>query len=330
MSVPLSARRVYSEVCRGFSSVTYDGRPTYVKHLTVFDQTEIDTLRDEVFEKTKERGIATEADRLAWLEKKGFWTKQDDIDLVKSRSFMENLEKTKSKLAVKSQVAQLDKQIDEIQAKVNQLSNKRAKLIDKTAEQVADQRAQYEYIRLSFFSDEAFKQPLFTRADIEALTDDEINNLLFEYIEVSNRFSPDLLRSIVIQPFFTNHFYLAGDRIDTFFGKPLVDLTIYQTNLLSYGQYFKSLMTQNEIPKEFLGHPDKIEEYVLRSRNMKTMADKMAKNADRVAIVGATSEDLKAMGVEDGSEVARSDRQKGVKSGIEAAKIRGVTHTNPR
>ncbi len=324
------SRRIYADICSGFSIVLYDNSTIYIKHLTVFDQTEIDSLREAVLERTKKRGIATEADRLVWLEKKGLWTKREDADLLSERNYLENLEKTKSKLPLKVQIDQINNQINEAQNKVNQLAGKRARLIDKTAEQVADQRVQYEYIRLSFFSDVQLTKPLFTQSDIENLDDQEIDNLLFTYIEVVNQFSANALREIVIQPFFTNQFYLCGDEIRAFFGKPIVDLTIYQTNLLSYGQYFKSIMAQNDIPKEFLGTPDKIEEYVLRSRNMKTMADKMAKNADRVAIIGATPEDMKVMGVEDGSDKIRQDMQRGVKSGIEAAKSREVTFTNPR
>lgn len=324
-----SLRRIYAEVCRGYSRLDRAAQPVYVKHLTVFDQTEIDSLREVSFDRAAKRGVKTEADKLKWLADKGLWVKKDDVELAAQQSYVDNLEKTRSKLAYKSQIEQMDKQLSEARGKLAEGSNKRARFIGLTAEQVADQRVQYEYIRLSFYHDSELRHPIYSSDDIGNLTDEETDNLLFDYINVSTRFSPDNLRRIVIAPFFTNQFYLCGDDIPSFFGRPMVSLSIYQTNLLSYGQYFKSIMTSNDIPKELTNNPDKIEEYVMRSRNLKTMVGKTAANADRVALIGATSEDFKAMGVEDGSAKVREDIGRQVRSGIQAAKTREVTQ-NPR
>ncbi len=321
-------RRIYSEICRGYSETTYLGHAAYVKHLTVFDQTEIDTLREEAFDRAANRGIKTEAAKLKWLADKGLWLTKDESDLGMQRAYIENLEKTRSKAPVKSLADQMTNQIAEARTKVNELADKRARLIGLTAEQVADQRVQYEYIRLSFHRDRALSQPAFSADDITNLNDDETDALLFSYIDVITRFSPENLRHIVIAPFFTNQFYLCGDRIEAFFGRPVVQLSIYQSNLLSHGQYFRSILTNNDLPKEVLSSPDKIEEYVMRSRNMKAAVSK-AGNHDRVAMIGATSEDLRGAGLEDGSDKVRADIRRGVRSGIEAAKTREVTQ-NPR
>lgn len=317
-------RRVYSEVCRGYSEAQYAGKLAYVKHLTIFDQIEIDTVRDQSFDRAASRGIKTEVVKLKWLADKGLWVAKDEADLSVQRSYIDNLEKTRGKLPIKSQADQMTKQIEEARAKVGRETERRTRLIGLTAEHVADQRVQYEYIRLSFYEDRALTQPLFSPSDIGNLTDEEADSLLFDYIGVITRFSPENLRRIVIAPFFTNQFYLAEDRIETFFGRPMVDLTIYQANLLSHGQYFRSILTQNDLPKELLTNPDKIEEYVMRSRNMKAVVNK-AGNHDRVAIIGATGDDLKAAGLEDGSATVRADINRQVRNGMQAAKTREVS-----
>lgn len=321
-----SLRRIYMEVCRGYSCARHEGQDVFIKHLGVFDQTEIDSLREEAFDRAAARGIKTEADKLKWLEDKKLWTKKDEAELTTQEAYVANLQKTRSKLALKSQVEQMDKQLSEARGKLADSANKRVRLLGLTAEHVADQKVQYEYIRLSFYIDRECRRPLFDSDDIGNLSDEQADSLLFDYIGTVTQFSPENLRAIVIAPFFTNYFYLCGDRLDTFFGGPISHLTIYQTNLLSYAQYFKSIMTQNDLPKEVMNNPDKIEEYVLRSRNMKTLVDK-AGNNDRMAIIGATSDDLKAAGLEDGSAAVRADMRRGVKSGIEAAKTREVSHS---
>ncbi len=120
-------------------------------------------------------------------------------------------------------------------------------------------------------------------------------------------------------PFFTNFFFLCGDDINAFFGKAVVNLSIYQANLLSWAIHFKSLL-QNDIPKEFLSNPDKIEDFIMRSRNLRNAADKMQAGAQNIAIFGAETSDFKAMGVEDSSAQIAKDIEANVKSGLQEKK----------
>lgn len=316
--IPL--RRVYAEICRGFSVASYEDRPLYVKHLTVFDQTEIDVLREDAFENALSRGVKTEEAKVAWLTTKGLWAKKDDAEIKMHQDYADALYKTRSKQGIKAQVEQTNKQIREAEDKLDELTSRRARLIGLTAEQVADQKVQYEYMRLSFFKDERLEKPCFTPKDITKLDHQEADSLLYAYIAIINRFAPDTLRRITIAPYFTNSFHLVGERVDTFFGKPIIELTVYQTNLLSYGRYFASLLSQNDVPKEMLNNPDKIEEYVMRSRNMKTALDKVAAGAENVAIFGASKEDFDAMGVKDSTDRVRQDITKNVSSGLQDKK----------
>ncbi len=322
MANEVSLRRAYAEICHGFSVGTHEGKPLYVKHLTVFDQTDVDVVREAAFDEAVVRGVKTEEAKLKWLAGMGLWAKKDETDLSMQRDYVEALYKTRSKMPLKVQVDQANKQIEEGENKLWELSNRRARMIGLTAEQVADQKVQYEYMRLSFFRDTHLKEPLFTPKSIGKLDHDEADNFLMSYVNIVGRFVPDTLRRIAVAPFFTNSFYLCGDKIDIFFGKSIVGLSLYQTNLLSYGQYFKSLMTQNDVPKEYLDNPDKIEECIMRSRNLKSAADKVAAGAENVALFGATSEDFKALGVKDSTDKVREDITKNVESGLHDQKSR--------
>lgn len=321
--VPL--RRLYADICRGYSVTSYDGAPVYLKHLSVFDQTEIDETHAIQFERAANRGIKTEAQKLKWLETKGLWRPKDEADLASQRSYVETLEKTKSKLGIKSQIDQLIKQIDEARTKLAAAANRRERYIGLTAEHIADKRTQYEYIRLTFYADSELRRPLFDEGAIGQLTDEQADLLLTTYILIITQFTSDAFRRIAISRFFTDQFYLCADRQEAFFGRPMVDLTLWQTALLSWGQRFYSIMTQNDLPKEVLSNPDKIEDYVNRSRNLKSLVSKSGPG-DRVAIIGASADDFKAMGVEDGGDKVRADIRREVKSGIQAAQTREVAH----
>lgn len=322
-------RQAYMEICRGYSSATWMKAPIFIKHLNVFDQTKIDQFRAEALRAALARGIKPENDILAYLEKKGLWTVKEAKELVQEEAYLENLRKTRSKIAFKIQADQLDKQIGEAERKIYQLAAKRSKLIGKTAERVADDKTQYEYVRLSFFKDVALTDPLFTLEDIGQLSDAESQAAMILYVDSINRFSQDVIKNISIQPFFTNYFYLCGEDLFNFFRRPIYELTMYQVNLLSYAQYYKAIMSQNDIPKDIAGNPDKIEDFVNRSRNAKNIVAKAGnQQGGRVGLVGATKEDFDAIGVKDSTDTMREVAQKQYKSGREGAQDLGFTYNN--
>lgn len=324
-----SLRAIYAEICRGYSEANWNNSVIFIKHLSVFEQTDIDNCYERELKRAIERGIPTESDKLKFLEKRKIWTKKDEAELFREKDYLENLRKTRAKAALKLQANQIDSQIKESQQKINKIVSKRNHLIDITAEKVAELKSQFEYIRLSFFTDRQLTIPLFNHNDINKLDDDDSNKLLELYIDCIERFKHDIVRKIAIKDFFTGSFYLCGDNIPAFFQKPMVSLTNYQVNLLNYGQYFKSIITQNDIPVEMLDDPEKLEDFVNRSKNVKNIVDKSSvSKGGRVGIVGATAEDFAALGVKDGTDEMRDVAQKQYKTGRDAAKDLGFTYTN--
>jgi hypothetical protein len=322
-------RQAYADICRGYSEAVWAGTPIFVRHLNVFDQTVIDRFRAQAFDATIKRGVPCEKDILANLERKKLWTAKEIKELAQEEAYLENLRKTRSKIALKLQADQLDKQIGEANEKIWKLVSKRNKLVGKTAERVADDKTQYEYVRLSFYKDRALTVPLFTFEDMNALSDIESQMVITIYVDSITRFTQEVIKNIAIQPFFTNYFYLCGEELFNFFRRPIYELSIYQVNLLSYAQYYKSILTHHEVPKDIATNPDKIEEFVTRSKNAKDIVAKAGnQQGGRVGIVGATKEDFDAMGVKDSTDTMREVASKQYKSGREGAQDLGFTYND--
>lgn len=317
-------RVIYGELCRGYSKLQWDGKPVFVKHFNSFDQTEIDMFYDKVLAETVARGIQSEAKKLEWLNQKGWWTKANQDEVDRDRGYVTNLQKTKSQLAVKVQRDAIDAQLQEAATKLNKMLKQRSDALGRTAEWVADQKIQYEYIRQAFFSDVGLTQPLFTQEDTSQFSEDEAEVLVSLYIEIVQRFSQDNLRHIAVQPFFTNSFYLCDKDVSTFFGKPIVNLTIQQVNLLSHGMYFKSIFTDHAIPPPIAQDPDKIEDFINRSKAGKALIANTPAQGHRVGIIGAQAEDFEAMGIQDGTKTMREAAAKEYQTGRDAAKDLGV------
>ena len=130
------------------------------------------------------------------------------------------------------------------------------------------------------------------------MDDEDSYELLNLYIKNLEKFNIRNINKIAICNFFTNNFYICGENLYSFFGKPIYLLTNYQLSLLSSGLYFKNVFSSNpEMPKDIRDDPDKIEEYIERSRGFKDMLSKIDSNAQRVGIV-ASPQDFKDMGLQ--------------------------------
>lgn len=319
-------RRTYADICRGYSETSWRGKPVYVAHLSIFDQTEVDVLYDEALEEASCKGIKTEEERLKDLEKRGVWTRENESLLNGQKVYVEGMEKTKSKLALKYQIEDMDRQITQGKKELDEMLNKRARAIGLTAERVAEERTQYEYVRILFCKDRTLKERLFTQEEMNELDTDESRELLFLYIDTISRFSIENIKLIAIQPFFLNPLGLVSEQLCEFFGVPMVDLTLYQTNLLIYGQYYHSIFTNHDIPKEMMSTPEKIDEFINRSKNLKAMNAKAGQHQGGfVGYVGAQAEDFKIMGAEDGTSKMHKAANKQYRDGKDAAQGMGYT-----
>ena len=75
-----------------------------------------------------------------------------------------------------------------------------------------------------------------------------------------DRFADINLKRVAVSGFYLNNFYLCKDNPFIFYGKPVVGLTYPQTELFSFGRYFKGILTEIKPPptEEQLDDPDKL------------------------------------------------------------------------
>lgn len=325
----LNLRRVYADICRGYSTATWRGEPIYIKHLTHYDQVDIDVYYEGALRAAKGRGFKTRAERLKWLSDKGLWARRDDSDLDMQRAYVDNLDKTRSKLYIQSQIKGITQTLNEAREKLFKDIRRRDDLIGLTCEQVAEQRVQFHYVYLSCFRDRALTQPVFTLDDLAQIDDDESDELITFYVAAIRCLDIEAIRRASLAPYFTNHFYLCGEHLHTFFGKPVCDLTSHQVNLLSYGMYYKNILSANKVPDEIKNNPDKLEEYVNKSAAFKAAIAKTGGEGGRIGIVGATPDDFKALGVEDSTKTMQEAAERGYTNAMDAAKDMGVTWIDP-
>jgi hypothetical protein len=320
---------IFSEIIKGYSKKNIEGIGTlFFKHINNQDSADIDIYNQQFTEKAKSMGLPTEKEQEAYLIKEDLWQESKNKRIIELEKFVNNLKVTKSKLFIKSQIDQINKEIDKNDAELKALKHERKDLIGFTVEDYTFKKINEYYMYVSLFKDEFLKERFFKESDYEELDNNEIILLIKNYNEVTNKFSDHNLKKISLMGHFSNIFQLSKDDPFIFYGKPLVELSFYQIELFSYGRYFKNILTnaKTKPPQYLMQDPEGLIEWFEGSKNVEDILNKNSKVAqkDNVAtsIVGASYEDLKRLGVkteDKGSDIdlAKEAAKKGGKLNME-------------
>lgn len=301
-------RKIFVDICRGYSDHLLNDKHIYIRHLSHFDQINIDDKYDIFYSEAKNRGLYTFNDKIKFLESEGLWSKKNQQEIDETQNYLNNLKITKNSLAFKSQIDPINKQIKEAEDKYIKLITNKNNLIGMTCENYANRKIELFYIELLFYSDNELKDKLFHKQEFDNAEEDLIDKLLSLYSSFVISFSNENIKKISVSNFFTSLLYLS-DNLESFFGKALCNLTFYQSNLLSWGIYYKNISKNNEIPNDIMEDPDKIEEFIKKSINIKQIMERSG--GQRVGIVGATNKELKEVGGGDTPDILKYNQKMG-------------------
>ena len=107
------------------------------------------------------------------------------------------------------------------------------------------------------------------------------------------------MKRIALSNFFLNNYHLCKDNPFIFFGKPIVDLTYHQADLFAYGRYYKHILSEMKSPPsaEVMQDPDKLLELYEIEQTQKDRDGGKEMTGTASTVVGATKEDLDALGM---------------------------------
>lgn len=290
----------YAEILSGVSIMEVERYGTiYVKHLGIEDTKLLDMKREHYFQKAKRKGLLGEEEKVALLKKEDLWDEEQEEEMAKQKDFVSRLQETKQKLILKSEVANMSKEIEKAQIKIDKIQNERTGLIGLTCEGFADKKANDYYIYLALFKDEQFKKPFFSEEEYDELSDGDLVQLITGFNCISHKFSDINMKRISLSPFFLNNFYLCKDNPFIFFGKPVVGLTYHQADLFANGRYFKHVISElkHSPSPSVMEDPDKLIELYGIQQNKEKMDDGKERTGVASTVVGATKEDLDALGM---------------------------------
>ena len=84
----VNLRQIFKDLVFGWSSISHNNECAYLKHLSVFDQVDIEEVRNGFYENAKKRGLPTEEEALKRLEEEEMWTPYDQGKIKEQEGFL--------------------------------------------------------------------------------------------------------------------------------------------------------------------------------------------------------------------------------------------------
>lgn len=316
---------LYTRICDGYEKIKINGQVCFLKHHSYFDRNLLKKKYNEGILLAEEKGIKKEKDYLDFFIEKNWWSKDKEDQIRTLSAFVESLKKSKEKLLLPSQKQRVEKTIEEEESKLYSLLSERKGIIPMTAEQYADRYYNKFYLYYSLYKNLELNQ-LFAPSEfyfLEELSDQEYDHLWDEVFKTIDSLKSENIKYLAATGFFQNLLMLAGKEMSAyhFYGKPVTQLTINQSDLFSYASsYRRSINNSTEIiPEYILSDPlnliDWCEGGGSSSGKAKGMINKTpnknktkGERSGRISsIVGANSSDYKKLGIAESTSVANVD-----------------------
>lgn len=319
--------RIYSEICRGFSTDLIEGSIVYFKHPTIAEHFSTYSNYDVFVNDGRKKGLQLEEEKINEAIKGGWWTSEAESKINFLRKTVQNLFKTRDKLLYPSQKVEIEKQIKQNEAILITYTKERREIVGYTLEDYASSKLTEELLIFFTYKNSEFTDRLFSNRDeYYDLTEGHVEKIKTSFDQYSRVFNNENIRKIAACGFFQNLVYLNEDA-NSFWGVPTVRCTKYQIDVLLYGKMYKNMIRSyaengKPVPDEVLNDPDKFVEWTdnqsrdpgIKSRNKKAKSG----GSNMVSsTVGATQDDLDKLGV-------KVEKLKG-KSLLELAEEKGGT-----
>jgi len=306
-------RKLYSEIIQGYSVTFYKKDRILVKHFTALDQGLIDSEYEFYYNEAIREGLPNAEQRLESMIEQEVWSRKDEAWINSQRLFISNLVSTKSKTSWESQVQELNKNIEEAEEQLNKKLSEKQMALGLVAETYASRKLNESYIKHAFRQGDDIKKEVFTDEAFEDFSTGDLNELASIYNESLSPFQNKNLKKIGLASFFQSVYGICDDNPHVFYGKAVCELTYYQSEIFTYGRFFKSILSSEIKPDEDkLSDPDKLIDWYMSSKNAQKYVGEVDDDTNGATMVfNAKKSDI----VSAGGKVAKSPVQVAIEKG---------------
>lgn len=282
---------IVGEIFDGYTDINYQGKTVYIKHFSIRDQRYIHRFYNKYKSIAESKGIPSEEEMLNSLRLDELWSDEDDRKIVSLEEDIEGLQGSKRSSFLPSQKKNIQATIESKRKDLYFLLNKKAELVGKTSERYGSQRSNEEFIRYLIYSDRQCLHHFFTDEDFAELSEEDLEFFVKENDAISQRLNESNIQHVVLRDFF-NMYISQTEDVSSFYGRPIIELSVYQLKLAIYARIFFNMFQHHEdIPERAKKDPEAIFDFVERKKgNNSKSTSNNEKGAS--AVFGATKEDL--------------------------------------
>jgi hypothetical protein len=236
-------RIIYKEIVDGYSF--YEDKGVCVKHLTDLENTEV-TKQKRVLYTHYRKDLPTEEEKLQQLIETEQWSKAQEEEILQYQYIITDNEKNLKNI-IPQQHGPILQIIEANKKALNKLLREKRSLMGRTAEEFAERDTFYYMVYLAMYKDTKLKTRCFADFTVmEEMEDDEIKPYVDMLDSTMRKFTEEAIKKIAVLPIFLNPLSYAKDSVYHFLGKPLINVTPFQMNLLSLGTRNLNIMGQSE------------------------------------------------------------------------------------
>lgn len=298
-------KKIYNDILNGYTLIENNNKKYYFKHLNEKELGVTNNVYIAEYNNAKKQGLLPEIEKIELLQNQGIWTEEEENILNELKDEISNLETTKSKLIIKSQIEDIEKKTNLKKEKYKKIISQREEAVGMTAEDFALKKSNEYILYISLYKDQFFKEKFFENEndfwEKDAVSLLELFTLYKEYAEFFEILN---IKKISVAPFFMNVFLLSEDNIYNFYGKSIVELTQYQIDLFSLARGYKNNLIKigQNPPNNYKNYKELLDWYESNTSfsNMKNNKNQ-SKEKSGQTYIGATKEEIKKMAEMDGA-----------------------------
>lgn len=250
LSTQRDCRYAYRELLQGYTYI--EEKDLYIKHLRETDLGFIDGLNKKCIEECEKEGLLDIQGKIAFSKKHDIW----DEALYQKKIFLE--EKIKKSyehartLGKKSSIQFIESEIKPAEEEFKKTSEELEAILEPVSDTLCTKRVNEKYVYYSLFKDKECKTPFYTQEQFDNLSFLEMNQLVKEYNYHSSKFTELNINKISVCNFFLSAFFMSEDDPVRFYGRNILELSMYQLNLFSRGKFNKTVLSNGKEPPDHL------------------------------------------------------------------------------
>lgn len=283
-----------SEILKGYS---YDiENDLYIKHMSLDDHVDYERVYSFFYERLKKRGVESSESLIERAISQDLWSEEKDVKIKDLLELNDQLKKTIQKSLAEDMKKHAKKQLEDSYKEYENLLDQKYSITSSSIESITDKRMHEYYIINSLYLDENLSQKKFNEKDFDEIEPEELFKINKSYNKYTEKLRESNIRKISIKGFFRSSWDLAENAYH-YFGKPISQITYFQTNLAANANIFGNIF--KNYPNIDSEDPEEIIEFA----QMRHEAEKQ-KGKNR-SFMGVDQDKMKRAGIESADKSAQ-------------------------